>query len=99
MSFFQAETLCYFSIICQNVLGLALKCMTCGEEGICDGGPEVSKECEETSKNCILSKVKIGNKTYDMKDCFVAPNGLNEAMRGCVHFSNNQGVCHPNLLL
>ena len=68
--------------------------MTCGEEGICDGGPEVSKECEETSQNCMLSKVKIGNETYDMKDCFVAPNGLNEAMRGCVHFSNNHGVCH-----
>jgi len=66
--------------------------MTCGEEGICDGGPEVSKECEETSQNCMLSKVKIGNETYDMKDCFVAPNGLNEAMRGCVHFSNNHGL-------
>merc|ERR1711983_163518 len=67
---------------------LALKCMTCGTDGICQPGvDEVSKECQETSKSCMINIVKVGNKTYDNKDCFEGPNGLNEAMRGCIHFS------------
>ena len=73
---------------------LALKCMTCGTDGICQPGvDEVSKECQETSKSCMINIVKVGNKTYDNKDCFEGPNGLNEAMRGCIHFSNSHGVC------
>ena len=68
--------------------------MTCGTDGICQPGvDEVSKECQETSKSCMINLVKVGNKTYDNKDCFEGPNGLNEAMRGCIHFSNSHGVC------
>ena len=77
------------------LIGNALTCTTCGDDGVCKDGAEVKPQiCEAGIKNCFISLGSDGNGNFvDVKGC--AKNTGNDfAMRGCVHITENVGIKH-----
>ena len=70
--------------------GHALRCTTCGDDGVCKPNSEVKvQECKPGTKNCFISLGSDGNGSFvDVKGC--ADNTGNEfGLRGCLHISGN----------
>jgi len=80
-----------FSIL---TLGNALRCTTCGDDGVCKPGVEEKNvECKADQLSCFISLTKLENGSFvDVKGCLDQGAPQVTELRGCVHITGKENL-------
>ena len=78
------------------LLGNALRCTTCGDDGVCKPGVEEKNvECKADQLSCFISLTKLENGSFvDVKGCLDQGAPQTTELRGCVHITGKENVSY-----